>query len=224
MKSFTRGPLWGPKPSALLSACVKNTPVAWGESSEGRFQVWAFESKSTQNPRQRSLNWSRDQSTSEWGQASTAPLFVRSLHAIADAFTSPSLLDFPLTFSRSLDPEFAPKPCEICVILHYCCSTAHWRKWYFRKVYLALGWHWGEPFQEQRLKGLDIKFCNSSHVNGEKMEAKDFQKGPLARETRPCVGTIQRSEVSATIVFNSAMFMKTGTWNLRFWHQKCFEF
>lgn len=85
--SFTKGPPCTPKPSVLLSVCVcgENSSVDWEESSEGRFQVWAFESKSTQNPGEEITEMIEIWAQKNGDQEFTTSLFlVRILYVVAE--------------------------------------------------------------------------------------------------------------------------------------------
>lgn len=101
-------------------------------------------------------------------QESTTPFFlVKALNATVD-----SLHFFSKSPCVSIKPSwfFWPQVCiqtlwelsntKLCLIYHLLKKVE--LQWNFP---LFVGRHWGEPFRQQRLKGLDVNFCNSPHVN-----------------------------------------------------------
>lgn len=144
--------------------------------------MWTLESKSTLKPGEEATEILKGLEHIRMEIKSATLVFpVRTLHAIADTphLSQPPCLSIKLSwFSWYI--KFAPKHHETWAILSGGWSIMSWIKRYFRKVYLAKEWHWGEPFREQMLTGLDINFCSSPSVNHKNSLTKDFQKGPWA--------------------------------------------
>lgn len=136
--------------------------------------------------------------------------------------SSPSLPNSPLNYSSSLDTKFASKPeftSNTELLLMYlvtkevalqevtCCGMT--LRWAFQRPKVKKAGYYCLPFY----------ICQ---LWKEKTVAKDFSARPIPAD--PMCDFLCRLGVSATTVFNSAMFMKAATWNLKFWHQKWFEF